>query len=88
MAIQHSSKRKGTRKGAVVPRLKREIRRLLQCRKVAIIPIIIGDLGTVGRGFQGLIDIDNLRVCTGTKSIMGEIFGNFVGVSVDAAKVS
>ena len=68
----------------MVPRLKREIRRLLQCRKVAIIPIIIGDLGTIGRGFQGLIDIDNLRVCTGTKSIIG----NFVGVSVDAAKVS
>ena len=88
MAIQHSSESKGTRKGEVIPRLKRERSRLLQCRKVAIIPIIIGDLGTIGRGFQGLIDIDNLRVCTGTKSIMGEIFGNFVGVSVDAAKVS
>ena len=41
-------------KAARYQELKREIERLWQCEKVAIIPIIIGDFGAVGSGFRTL----------------------------------
>ena len=42
--------------------LKREIGRLWECRKVTVIPVVIGALGTIGKNFKSwtkMIEMDN-----------------------------
>ena len=52
MSLRHKSEGERARKGRAVPQIEERDWETLAMQKVVVIPIIIGALGTIGKGFR------------------------------------
>ena len=52
MSLRHKSEGERARKGRAVPQIEQRDWETLAMQKVVVIPIIIGALGTIGKGFR------------------------------------